>query len=145
MMWPVPPTEQFTRNEALCLTVLLKELTSSLKRYNYAKLVTIQSVIISQTLFKQAQGVVMRAIADAIAEVHQQRSTNCSAPEETDVIAQKVACNYTKRNYFTNFVQAGTGCCDACSRRRHRRSSPATKHQLQCSWRNWRHRSKGSV
>ena len=54
------------------------------------KRLTIQSVIISQTLFKQAQDVVMRAITDAIAEVHQQRSTKCSAPEESDVIAQKV-------------------------------------------------------
>ena len=63
---------------------------SSLKRYNYTNRVTIQSVIISQTLFKQAQDVVMRAIADAIAEVHQQRITKCSAPEVTDDIAQKV-------------------------------------------------------
>ena len=149
MSWCVllqTPSQKFTSNEAPS-AVLLKKMTSSLKRYNYTKRVTKQSVAISQTLFKQAEDVVMLAIADAIAEVHQQRSTKCSAPEETDVIAQKVklykACNYTKRNYFTNFVQAGTGCRDACDRRRHCRSSPATKHQVQCSWRNWHHRSKG--
>ena len=92
MSWCVQsqtPSQKFTSNEAPS-AVLLKKLTSSLKRYNYTKCVTIQSVIISQTLFKQAQNVVMRAIANAIAEVHQQRSTKCSAPEETDVIAQKV-------------------------------------------------------